>query len=190
MTLENKKFSLAHRILHWLIAFTILFLMLTIFLRLTWLEKNNVATILQDNLNSLNISLNHDDAIKIAKQIRKPMWDWHIYSGYFLIALYVLRLINLYFAGIIFPNPFEKNSSLKQKAQGWTYILFYFLMGISLITGFFIVNGPAKYKDYLEGIHVQSIYYVTFFVIMHMLGLVLAELSDEKGIVSKMIHGK
>ena len=190
MTLENKKFSLAHRLLHWLIAFSILFLMLTVFLRLTWMEKNNVATILQDNLKALNISLDHDDAIKIAKQIRKPMWDWHIYTGYFLIGLYVLRLINLYFSGIIFPNPFHRASSLKQKIQGWTYIIFYFLMSISLITGFFIVNGSADYKDFLESIHVQSIYYVVLFIILHMTGLVLSEYSNEKGIVSKMINGQ
>ena len=190
MSSENKNFSLAHRILHWLIAFTILFLMLTVFLRLTWLEKNNVASILQDNLNTLNISLNQDDAIKIAKNIRKPMWDWHIYSGYFLIGLYVLRLINLYFSGIVFPNPFHSTVSLKQKVQGGTYILFYFLMGISLITGFFIVNGSPKYKDILETIHVQSLYYVVLFIMMHMGGLLISEFSNERGIISKMIHGK
>jgi cytochrome b561 len=190
MSLENKNFSFTHRLLHWLIAFSILFMMLTVFLRLTWLEKNNVAAILQDNLKALNISLNHDDAIKIAKQIRKPMWDWHIYTGYFLIGLYVLRLINLYFSGIKFPNPFHRASNLKQKIQGWTYIIFYFLMGISLITGFFIVNGSPDYKDFLESIHVQSIYYVVLFIIMHMAGLVISELSNGKGIVSKMIYGK
>ena len=190
MSLENKNFSLAHRLLHWLIAFAILFLMLTVFLRLTWLEKNNVAAILQENLKALNISLNQEDAIKIAKKIRKPMWDWHIYSGYFLIGLYVLRLINLYFSGIVFPNPFKRTRSLKQKIQGWTYIIFYFLMGISLITGFFIVNGSPDYKDILETIHVQSIYYVVLFIIMHMAGLVISELSNEKGIIAKMIYGK
>lgn len=190
MSLENKNFSLKHRLLHWLIAFTILFLMITVFLRLTWLEKNNVAAILQDNLQALNITLDHEDAIKIAKKIRKPMWDWHIYSGYFLMGLYVLRLINLYFSGIIFPNPFHRTSSLKQKIQGWTYIIFYFLMSISLITGFFIVNGSPDYKDFLESIHVQSIYYVVLFIILHMTGLVLSEYSSEKGIVSKMINGR
>lgn len=190
MSLENIKFSLKHRLLHWLIAFTILFLMLTVFLRLTWLEKNNVAAILQENLKALNISLNHDDAIKIAKKIRKPMWDWHIYSGYFLIGLYILRLTNLYFSGIVFPNPFHRASNIRQKIQGWTYIIFYFLMGISLITGFLIVNGSPEYKDFLESIHIQSIYYVVLFIIMHMAGLLISEFSNEKGIVAKMIYGK
>lgn len=190
MSLENKKFSLTHRLLHWLIAFAILFLMLTVFLRLTWMEKNNVAAILEENLKALDITINHDDAIKIAKKIRKPMWDWHIYSGYFLIGLYVLRLLSLYLSGMIFPNPFLKTSNLKQKIQGWTYIIFYSLMSISLITGFFIVNGSPEYKDVLETIHVQSIYYVVLFIILHFTGLVISEYSNEKGIISKMIHGK
>lgn len=190
MKIEPKEFNLTHRLLHWCIAFAFLFLMLTVFLRLTWLEKNNVATLLQDNLKALNINLNHDDAIKIAKQIRKPMWDWHIYTGYFLIALYALRMINLFKLGITFPNPFAKNSTLKQKIQGWSYIIFYFLMGISLLTGFLIVKGPENWGDFLEDIHVQSIYYSILFIIMHITGLVLAELSNQKGIISKMIHGK
>jgi cytochrome b561 len=190
MEIETKNFNLTHRLLHWSIAFTILFLMLTVFLRLTWLDKNNVATILQDNLKGLNINLNHDDAIKIAKQIRKPMWDWHIYSGYFLITLYLLRMVNSFKLGIVFPSPFAKENTLKQKVQGWTYLIFYFLMGISLITGFLIVKGPENWKDSLESIHVQSLYYVALFIIIHTVGLVLAEISNQKGIVSKMIHGQ
>ncbi len=190
MTLENPKFSLTHRILHWLIAFTILFLMLTVFLRLTWLEKHNVAGILQENLKALDIILNEDDAIKIAKKIRKPMWDWHVYAGYFLIGLYILRLINLFRSGIKFPNPLNKNFDIKEKLQGWTYIIFYFLMGVSLITGFLIVNGPEKFEELMESIHEKSLYYVVLFIIMHMGGLILSELSDQKGIVGKMIYGK
>ena len=68
MLLENRTFNLSHRILHWLIAFTVLFMMFTVFLRLTWLEKNNVAVILQENLRLLNISISQDDALKIAKK--------------------------------------------------------------------------------------------------------------------------
>jgi cytochrome b561 len=98
-------------------------------------------------------------------------------------------LLNLYFSGIVFPNPFLKTNTLKQKIQGWSYIIFYSLLVISLITGFFIVNGPKEYKDLLETVHVQSIYYVVLFIIMHISGLVLSEFSNEKGIVSKMIHG-
>jgi Ni,Fe-hydrogenase I cytochrome b subunit len=63
-------------------------------------------------------------------------------------------------------------------------------MSISLITGFLIVNGPQEYKNGLESIHVQSLYYVILFIILHMIGIVLSEFSNEKGIVSKMIHGK
>jgi cytochrome b561 len=190
MSIENRKFDLSHRILHWLIAFTVLFIMFTVFLRLTWLDKNNIAAILQDNLKLLNISLNQDDAILIAKKIRKPMWDWHIYAGYFLIVLYILRMMHLYFNGIIFPNTLKKDKILKQKVQVWAYLIFYFLMAISLISGFFIVKGPVKYKDFLETIHVQSLYYVILFVIVHMAGIIVTELSDGKGIVSKMINGK
>ena len=190
METVSKKFNLTHRLLHWAIAFTMFFLLLTVFLRLTWLEKNNVAAILQENLKLLQLNISQEDALKIAKKIRKPMWDWHIYSGYLLIALYLLRMITIFKAGILFPNPLTKNQTPKQKLQGWTYIIFYFLMGVSLLTGLLIVKGPGTWKEPLESVHVQSVYYAVLFIIMHMVGLVIAELTDQKGIVSKMIHGK
>ena len=118
------------------------------------------------------------------------MWDWHIYSGYLLIGLYILRLLHLYFSGLNFPNPFSKHKNRKESIQAWTYVVFYFLMGISLVTGFLIVNGAPEYKDFLEGIHVQSIYYVGLFIIMHMAGLAIAETSQAKGIITKMFFGK
>jgi len=71
-----------HRLLHWTLAFSILFIMLTVFLRLNWMEKNHVATILTDNLATLDVTITKDQAIKIAKQIRKPMFEWHLIIGY------------------------------------------------------------------------------------------------------------
>ncbi|PIV48953.1 MAG: cytochrome B, partial [Flavobacteriaceae bacterium CG02_land_8_20_14_3_00_34_13] len=40
-----------YRIIHWAIAISFLLLLITIFLRLTWLNKFNVAAIIQEYLN-------------------------------------------------------------------------------------------------------------------------------------------
>jgi Ni,Fe-hydrogenase I cytochrome b subunit len=163
---------------------------LTIFLRLNWMNKNNMAEILINELNQRNIQLDGEEAVKIAKSIRRPMWDWHIYIGYVLTGLYFLRLLLMAIKGAAFKSPFNKLSTLKEKIQSWTYILFYILLGATLITGLLIIWGPEAYEHTVEEIHVLALYWLLGYMFVHLMGIVIGELGEKKGIVSKMINGK
>lgn len=167
-----------------------LFLLLTIFLRLTWMNKVNVSNIIQDFLAESNLKMSEDDSITLAKQIRRPMWVWHIYIGYVLVGLYVVRLILPLFGEMKFPNPFLKGLNLKEKFQNWVYIVFYFCVAVSLFTGLMIEFGPENMNELMEEIHVLSIYYLLAFIVLHFGGVLLAELGDQQGLVSRIISGK
>jgi len=187
--MEERKFSLINRLLHWTIAFALLFLLLTIFLRQNWMNKHNVADILTAKLSELDVSLEDGQAVKIAKSIRKPMWNWHIYVGYVLIGLYFIKLLFMTIKGPVFLSPFSKSSSTKEKFQSWVYISFYIFLGFSLVTGALIVLWPDTFKHSLEQWHVLSDYWLIGFIILHFGGVLLAELGGDKGIVSRMING-
>ena len=187
--METRKFTIAFRLMHWAIALSIVLLLITIFLRMNWMNKDQMAGIIDANLKTLNISLTQDQLIKMAKQIRKPMWDWHIYIGYVLIGLYGLRMILPFFGQMKFRNPFSKTATLKEKIQAWIYIVFYFFLGITLITGLLIEVGPKSFKASLEAVHTLSLYYLIPFIVLHFGGVLLAELGTQKGIISKMISG-
>lgn len=187
--MENRTYSAAFRILHWAIAFCMLFMLLTIFLRLNWMNKVNVSEIIQNYLSTTDQSLTEEQSIKLAKLIRKPMWEWHIYTGYVLVGLYVIRMILPFFGEMKFNNPLQKELSLKEKFQYWTYLIFYLCSGLSLITGLIIEFGPNEWKHQTEEIHMLSIYYLLAFIIIHFGGVLLAELSTHKGIISKVISG-
>jgi cytochrome b561 len=90
--MESRKYTLAFRIMHWSIAFTMLFILLTILLRLGWMNKFHVADIAGAYLTDQGVTLSQDQLILLAKKIRKPMWDWHVYAGYVLMGLYVIRM--------------------------------------------------------------------------------------------------
>ena len=177
-------YTLFDRILHWAMAFGILFIMLTVFLRLNWMEKNHVAAILTDNLSNLDIEVSKDQAIKIAKQIRKPMFDWHITIGYVVAVIFALRML-FYDKN---KKPFNPITT-KEKFQAWVYRIFYILLGITLITGLLIEFGPDSIYKTTEDIHKLTLYYIIPFLILHFVGILLAELGSKKGIVSKMIGG-
>ena len=188
--METRNYSKIYRILHWLIAITFLLLLLTIFLRKTWMEKNHVAGIIQDFLAKNNQpALSEDDAILLAKKIRKPMWNWHIYFGYVLTGLYCIRLAVPFFGEMKFSSPFKSGLDTKTKFQYWVYLVFYVCTAISLVTGLFIEFGPKDFKEPMEEIHVLSIYYLVGFILLHFGGVLIAELTSDKGLVSRIISG-
>ncbi len=187
--MENIKYSKIYRIIHWAIAVSFLLLLITIFLRLTWMNKNNVAAIIQDYLSGTDQVLSQDQLIVLAKKIRQPMWNWHIYIGYVLTGLFSLRFMLPLFGHMKFQNPFVKNLSIKEKFQKWSYIIFYLCVVISLVTGLIIEFGPKVLKVPMEEIHVLGIYYLVGFIIIHLAGVFVAEFTNQKGIISRIVSG-
>jgi cytochrome b561 len=180
----KKNYSAYDRLLHWALAFTFLFIMLTVFLRLTWMEKNNVAEIIVDSLAAIHIDLSYDHAIRVAKDIRRPMFDWHIIAGYVAVVFFILRMVfHIFNRGNFNPK------TIKEVFQSWSYRIFYIFLGITLITGMFIKFGPESIESEAETVHKLTLYYAIAFLILHFSGILLAEMSNKKGIVSKMIGG-
>lgn len=175
--------------MHWSIAICMTLLLVTIFLRLTWMNKNNVALIIQDYLATTDQKLTQDQLITLAKKIRKPMWDWHIYIGYALVGLYSIRMALPFFGQMKFSNPFNKDLGIKEKFQYSTYLIFYVCVAISLITGLIIVLGPKNLKEPMEEIHVLSIYYLLAFIVIHLSGVFFSELTTQQGLISRIVSG-
>jgi cytochrome b561 len=187
--MEKREYSTIYRIMHWSIAISMLLLLVTIFLRLTWMNKDNMADIIQNYLADNQLDLSRDQIIVLAKQIRKPMWDWHIYLGYILTGLYVIRMSLPFFGQMRFVSPLKRQTSFKEKIQFWAYIVFYACVAVSLITGLIIKHGPKNLKETMEEVHELSIYYLVAFLLVHLTGVLIAEFTDQKGIVSKIVSG-
>jgi len=149
-----------------------------------------VAEIIQNYLNTTDQSLTQDQLIVLAKKIRQPMWDWHIYLGYALTGLFGLRFLLPFFGKMKFQNPFNKESIFKEKLQNLIYLIFYVCVVISLATGLMIKFGPGEVKKSMEEIHILSIYYLIAFLIFHIGGVLWAEFTIHKGIISSIVSGR
>ncbi|WP_055443285.1 cytochrome b/b6 domain-containing protein [Lacinutrix himadriensis] len=187
--MEKTKYSKIYRIIHWAIAVSFILLLITIFLRLTWMNKYNMAAIIEDYLISAEQSLSQDQLLVLAKKIRQPMWNWHIYIGYVLVGLFSIRFILPAFGQMKIQNPFSKNLSTKKKIQKWTYLIFYICVIVSLVTGLIIELGPKELKKPMEEIHVLGIYYLIAFMVIHLAGVLIAEFTEQKGIISRIVSG-
>ena len=187
--MEKTNYSKIYRIIHWAIAVSFLLLLITIFLRLTWMNKYNMAAIIEDYLISTEQSLSQDQLITLAKKIRQPMWNWHIYIGYVLVGLFSIRFILPAFGQMKIQNPLSKNLSTKKRIQKWTYFIFYVCVIVSLVTGLIIELGPKELKKPMEEIHVLGIYYLIAFIVIHFSGVLIAEFTEQKGIISRIVSG-
>ena len=153
------------------------------------MNKYNVAAIIQDYLSTTDQVLSQEQLIVLAKKIRQPMWDWHIYIGYLLVGLFSIRFMLPVFGKMKIQNPFGRGLTAKEKLQKWVYIIFYVCVTVSLITGLLIVLGPKELKEPMESIHLLGIYYLGAYIIIHIAGVLIAEFTDQKGIISRIVSG-
>ncbi len=180
------KYTAIHRILHWAMALALPVLFITGFLRMHWMNKHHIVSVIEGVTNSLS----NEQMIDIAKTIREPMWQWHELFAKIMILAFITRIIYIIAKGIRFPNPFKKNITLKERMQGFTYVYFYLFVSISAFTGICIKNDLfSAYKESIEDIHKLGIYWFPIFIVLHLVGIAIAEMTNKKGISSKMIGG-
>lgn len=187
--METKnKFTRFHRLLHWLMALALPILFITGFLRLYWMNKHHIVSVIESKIPASTLST--EQMADIAKTIRAPMWEWHIVFAHIMIFSFVARIIYMIVKGIRFPNPFKRNIPLKERFQGFTYIYFYVFVLVSAVTGISIEKGFfPQWKEGIETVHKLGVYWFPIFILLHLVGIVIAEYSNKKGIVSKMIGG-
>jgi cytochrome b561 len=131
-----------------------------------------------------------DEELKIfTRQIHYPlpMWDWHFYLGYVLTGLFAVRLILPVFGEMKFSNPYRKEIGFKERFQFIIYWVFYVGVAISLITGLMMKFGPRTLKPTMVAIHVLSLYYLVTYIIIHLIGVLIAEFTEQHGIISRTI---
>ncbi|WP_418358429.1 MULTISPECIES: cytochrome b/b6 domain-containing protein [Shewanella] len=182
-------FPLLHRLLHWGLALTMMVMLLTVLLRMGWMDKNHMAAMIDQGLVKLGIIITDKQAVSIARAIRGVMFKWHVYFGYGVTGLVFARFIYMFKWGTHYQSAFSSQATAKQKAQAWVYWGFYAGVATSVITGLLLEFGPQAIERQAETLHQLALWYFIPFICLHFAGILLAESGSDKGIVSKMIGG-
>jgi len=183
---HSKQFTVIHRILHWMIALFMVILFITGFLRMKWMGKRTVIGAIEQNIPN---TITQEQKLSIAKAILSPMWHWHQRAAYAMLILFAIRIIYMIIKGIRFPNPFKKGINIKECLQGSVYLVFYIFIAIFIITGFYLKWGDGALKECMETIHKWAVYVFPVFIVLHLMGITISELSNKKGITSRMFGG-
>lgn len=189
---RRKKYSPVLRFWHWMNMIIITGSMVTVLINSTLFEDPAIKAV------PLGKSIFHT--------LEDKVWGIHIYFGYFLAVLFLFRL-----SFELFGNTNQKFwHKIKIAHQGYfkkksapakhefvikiIYAIFYILLSIMVFSGLTLAfedqlgisNAIAhSVKDF----HGFCMYMIIAFILVHLVGVFLAERKDNRGIVSDMING-
>jgi Ni/Fe-hydrogenase 1 B-type cytochrome subunit len=199
--LYQEKRSTNLRLWHWLSAITIFGLMLTYILRKTLFNYKDNAVVIQTKLSEAGLILADDKAKEIAKIFRDNMWQWHYYLGFLFAALLVYRIYAFVSKSDKFPASKAKelkgntDASVKEFVKvKYAHTVFY------VVAIYMAISGLVMYfretlgigKDSLElvkELHEWAFWFFLVFVVAHIAGVIKAELTTDKGLISEMFNG-
>jgi Ni/Fe-hydrogenase 1 B-type cytochrome subunit len=178
-----RTFSSSFRLWHWLTAFSMIGIIITVVLRKTVMHKEQIGSIVQIKLAELGTVITDEQAVMIGKAVRSPMWDWHIYLGITIAVLLIWRL------AMVVKNGFGFDDNPQMQKVYRLYQAVYVLLLASSISGLVLYYKLAgESKELVEGIHENVGYAIFVFVVVHIIGVIIAERSEMKGLISRMIR--
>lgn len=187
------KYTLKFRLWHWINAFVVLGLLGTVFLRKTFLSWRTNSELLTSKLAEMGIDITQGQAEILAKSLRVRMWEWHNILGYILIVLILFR-VYLFFRDKS-PRESFRSLDLHKKAVVCMYYAFNIMLVFMAVTGiaikFYEPLGLTKeFARQIKDIHELAFYTIMIFVPIHIIGVVVADNTKEKGIISSIVNGK
>ncbi len=202
-----KRNSASMRLWHWANLIVIAGSLITVLINSTLTDQRSISNVVTDEFKKSGVEVSQDQARGVAHTISDNTWHVHVYFGYALAALFLFRLVLEFFqlADQKFIRKF-KSAYVQYRAKtnfktakhelfvGITYIIFYLLLIILVITGLIMAFGESlpslrPYIRPLKEVHGFCMYPVLAFILIHIIGVFLAERKDSKGIVSDMING-
>lgn len=200
-----KRNSRALRLWHWADVIIISGSLITVLINSTLLDRSAAGGV-KSSLHDTTITI--QQAQNVTHALSDKVWGVHIWFGYFLAAFLIFRVVveifqrrNQKFFGKLrkaTSDYFVEKKDIKlarhEFAVKTLYLLFYILLVIMVLTGLTLVfksqlHLPRNISHTVRSIHGFCMYLILAFIIVHIVGVILAERSDSKGIVSDMING-
>ena len=200
--------SASIRIWHWLTFIFISGSIITVLLTSTIMNQRKNIGIVQNTLKEKGITVSEDQAFAVTREFEDKVWGVHKLLGYGLAFLLLSRIIievlqpgrekilarikNV--SGLYRINPGNNKEYLHFITVKLSYLVFYLLLFCMVLTGLGLAFGrelgiPRELHGAIKEIHSFGQYLMYAFVFFHLCGVLIAETTNIKGIVSGMING-
>ena len=202
------KHSVAIRIWHWITFLFVASSMVTVLFASTLLDPRDNTGMVQEQLQEKGLTVTQDQAFAVSHEYEDKVWDVHKWIGFGIVCLLISRLV----IELLQPGEeklrsrlksaialYKQNDSLKKTYRHFigvklTYTLFYVLILCMALTGLGMAFGrdlgiPRNVYGAIKEIHSIVQYCMYAFVPVHLGGVIVADTTEAKGIVSGMING-
>jgi len=206
-SLFKTTYSLAIRIWHWITFLTITAsIILVLFASTVFTIKGNLSMV-QEQIQQKGRTVTPDQARAVAHEYSDKLWMLHKYVGYGLCFLLLSRIVlevtyskQQKLSGKIkkalafqTQNQEQKSDQAHYLLVKWGYVIFYSLFLIMALTGLGLAyeDVPLFKSNHklIANIHSFVQYLIYFYILSHIVGVIKADVTNNKGIVSSMING-
>lgn len=204
----NGMHSAAIRIWHWASFVVISGSVITVLLASTLFRTKNNIALVHDQLQANGVVTNQDQARAVAHAFNDRLWDLHKWFGFALSALVVARVLiemtqsrdekfAVQLKRALRVKPADQQGRLEQQHYIQVkriYLVFYAALILMACTGlglaFDNVTFFRMYRSEIKQVHALLQWVIYGFIVMHIAGVILADLGKYRGLVSGMIHGQ
>lgn len=206
-SLFKTRYTAAIRIWHWLTAlFMIATITMVLLAEVLFDTRDNVAMV-QEQAAGKGGALNEVQARAVAHEFNDKLWEVHTWIGYGLCLLLLWRILieitcpreqrlwtrirwALVFRVHTDKQRYDRRHYLLVKRG---YLLFYTLLLVMGLTGLALAFEDIPFFRSIRGpvkeVHEIGQWLVYGYIFFHIAGVIRADLTDNKGIVSSMING-
>ena len=206
----TKDYRAPLRFWHWGSAFLIIAQLSTILFQKVIVNARSAVPEFQQALSKDNVVLTTQQARSLTHIISERIWEWHTYIGLTLVGFWLLRVVlelrgpsDMRFSARLLAvarryrlaPPTEKGTAGKILFAKGTYALFYAFLAVMSLTGLVLTyhNEVAffdKIEHTAEEIHNVTMWLIIGFFVVHVAGVVWAEITKDHGLISRMVGGE
>jgi Ni/Fe-hydrogenase 1 B-type cytochrome subunit len=202
-----QKHSVSIRIWHWLTFIIISFLIITVLFNSTMFDNRGNTAMVKNVLNGKNIVVSDDQARAVAHEYGDKLWVLHKYLGFGLTFLLLSRIVieitlseeektsaKIKNALLLYRKNIRKSEFKHYLIVKYSYTLFYLLIIYMATTGLLLafeseLGIPRQTNHFIKDIHGFGQYLMYTFICIHLVGVINADMTDSKGIISGMVNG-
>jgi Ni/Fe-hydrogenase 1 B-type cytochrome subunit len=203
-------YSVPMRIWHWVNAALVSGQLLTILFQKVIVNAKAAVPEFQQAMTKGGSTLTEQQGRAVAHVISERIWQWHIWLGVALAVFWLLWTVMqaLDPAGRRFgarllaaarryklAAPAEHADARHVLLAKLTYAAFYLFITIMVVTGLALIFADDvpflhRLEHTAEEIHNVTMYLIIGYIVLHVVGVVWADIYDDRGLISRMVSGE